>query len=58
MFEKEIGELLELTMRVVNETEYFVAFEIAAHTRCCYISIHKFKVGAWKGLRCSLRYLS
>lgn len=49
MFEKEIRELLELTMRVVNETEYFVAFEIAAHTRCCYISITNSKWEPGKG---------
>ena len=39
MFEKEIRELFELAWRVLNETDYFVSFNIAAHTHCCYIDI-------------------
>lgn len=39
MFEKEIRELFELAWRVMNETDYFVSFEIAAHTHCCYIGV-------------------
>lgn len=39
MFEKEIRELFELAWRVVNETDYFVSFNIVTHTHCCYIDI-------------------
>ena len=39
MFEKEIRELFDLSIRVMNETEFFVSFDITAHTRCCYISM-------------------
>lgn len=39
MFEKEIRELFELAWRVMNETDYFVSFEVTAHVHCCYVSI-------------------
>ena len=48
MFEKEIRELFELSLRVMNETEFFVSFYIAAHTRCCYIDVMDSKWEAGK----------
>ena len=48
MFEKEIRELFELSLRVMNETEFFVSFDITAHTRCCYIDVMDSKWEAGK----------
>lgn len=39
MFEKEIEELFELSMRAVNETNCFVNYSIAAHTKAIYVDI-------------------
>nr|DAN12465.1 MAG TPA: hypothetical protein [Caudoviricetes sp.] len=48
MFEKEIRELFDLSLRVMNETEFFVSFDIAAHTHCCYVEVMDSKWKAYK----------
>lgn len=37
MFEKEIEELFKLSMRVVNETNSFVEFDVLSHVHICHI---------------------
>lgn len=39
MFEKEVRELFDLSWRVMNETDFFVSFRIAAHVHFCDIDI-------------------
>lgn len=39
MFEKEIEELFKLSMRVANETNAFVEFDVVSHVHACHISI-------------------
>lgn len=39
MFEKEIKELFELSWRVMNETDFYVSFEIGAHVHFCEIYV-------------------
>lgn len=48
MFEKEIRELFDLSLRVMNETDFFVSFDITSHTRCCYISMLHSKWSPYK----------
>ena len=39
MFEKEIEELFRLSMRVINETNCFVRYSIAARTSAIYVDV-------------------
>ena len=39
MFKNEIRELFELTLRVSNETDYFVSFSIASHVHSCEVCV-------------------
>lgn len=39
MFEKEIEELFKLSMRVINETNCFVRYSIAARTSAIYVDV-------------------
>ncbi len=39
MFEKEIEELFKLSMRVANETNAFVEFDVVSHVHVCCITI-------------------
>lgn len=39
MFEKEVRELFDLSLRVINETDFYVSFRIASHVHFCDINI-------------------
>lgn len=39
MFEKEIEELFKLSMRVANETNAFVEFDVMSHVHVCCVYI-------------------
>lgn len=48
MFEKEVRELFDLSLRVINETDFYVSFRIASHVHFCDIDIMNSKWEAGK----------
>ena len=41
MFEKEIKELFELSWRVMNETDFYISFNISSNVHYCAIYVMK-----------------